>query len=124
MALVVASNASSSFCDNWVLVYGFAPKTQLDEVLRRFDSFGQVIAKRGGQMNWVALCYESVLEAEKALCQQPIILSDGSVVGVCRIDKKLGSTLNFETSYMMLEGRADRVDQAFEVKNQLKESCQ
>lgn len=122
MALVASSNGSSSDRDNWVLVYGFAPKTQLDEVMHRFDSFGQVIAQRGGQMNWVALCYESVLEAEKALCQHPCILSDGSVVGVCRIDKKLSNTLNFETSSMMLEGSADRVDQAFEVKNRLQET--
>ena len=122
MTLVATSNGSWSDCDSWVLVYGFAPKTQFDEVLRRFDSFGRVIAQRGGQMNWVALRYESVLEAEKALCQQPCILSDGSVVGVCRIDKKLSSTLNFDTSPMLLEGLVGREEQAIEVNSGLKES--
>jgi hypothetical protein len=121
-ALVASSNGSSSDCDNWVLVYGFAPKTQFDEVLRRFDSFGRVIAQRGGQMNFVALRYECVLEAEKALCQQPCFLSDGSVVGVCRIDKKLSNTLNFDAGPTMLERHVDRADAAFETKNRLKES--
>lgn len=116
------SNASLLDNDNWVLVYGFSSKSQFDEVLRRFDSFGRVIAQRGGQMNWVALCYESNLDAEKALCQQPCTLSDGSVIGVCRIDKKLSSNLNFDTSPVMFERHTEGKFNGSDVKDRLQES--
>lgn len=92
--------------DSWVLVYGFSSKAQYDEVLQRFDAFGRVISQRGGRLNWVSLRYESNLEAEKALCQQPCILSDGSVVGVCRMDQKLTQSLDWDTSPASFEGKS------------------
>ena len=74
-------------------------------------------------MNWVALLYESILETEKALCQQPCILSDGSVIGVCRIDKKLSTSLNLDTrSPVMIERLTNGSAPVSEVKHRLQES--
>eukprot|EP00545_Synedropsis_sp_CCMP1620_P001168 CAMPEP_0119006124 /NCGR_PEP_ID=MMETSP1176-20130426/2123_1 /TAXON_ID=265551 /ORGANISM="Synedropsis recta cf, Strain CCMP1620" /LENGTH=291 /DNA_ID=CAMNT_0006958011 /DNA_START=57 /DNA_END=932 /DNA_ORIENTATION=- len=89
--------------DSWVLVYGFSSKSQYEEVLCRFDSFGKVVSKRGGQLNWVALHYESNLEAEKARCQQTCILSDGCVVGVSRMDQKLSQSLDWDATPASVE---------------------
>jgi hypothetical protein len=96
----VAASSSAAAVDSWeswVLVYGFTSKAQYDEVLRRFDAFGRVVTQRGTgtNNNWVALHYESNLEAEKALCQQTCVLNDGSVVGVSRMDQKMSQSLDW-----------------------------
>lgn len=95
-------NSDSSSDDDswefWVLVYGFSSKTQYDEVIHRFESFGRIISQRSSGSNWVSLRYESYLEAEKALCQQTCILSEGAVMGVSRMDAKLSQTLGWDTT--------------------------
>jgi hypothetical protein len=85
----------------WILVFGLSSSSQHEEVLRRFESFGHVTAHRSGRSNWLALRYENSLEAEKALCQQPCVLSDGSLLGVSRLDNKLSITLDWEEAPTM-----------------------
>jgi hypothetical protein len=104
-----ASSSNAAICEDdfWILVYGFAPKTHCDEVLRRFDSFGRVVSQRGGRSNWILLRYDNNLEAEKALCQQPCTLADGSIVGVCRMDAKLNQILDFDANPSWIERNAD-----------------
>jgi hypothetical protein len=95
-----AAAAAADSWESWVLVYGFSSKAQYDEVLRRFDAFGRVVTQRSqpNKNNWVALHYESNLEAEKALCQQTCVLSDGSVVGVSRMDQKMSQSLDWDAT--------------------------
>jgi hypothetical protein len=73
----------------WVLVYGYTSQAQYDEILRRFSSFGHVLDHHGsyalGQSNWIAIRYESRLEAEKALCHQHMRLVDDIFCGVKRL---------------------------------------
>jgi hypothetical protein len=92
----VASSLSTSIVpyhyldeDNaWVLVYGFSTQSQKEELVRLFDSFGRVIHRHGGvtaSSNWIALQYQSRLEAEKALSHRPIELVGPVFCGVERL---------------------------------------
>ena len=76
----------------WVLVYGYASVSQYDEILRRFANYGHILDHRGscqpGRSNWIALQYESRLQAEKALCHQHVQLTEGIYCGVKRLDDK------------------------------------
>jgi Nup53/35/40-type RNA recognition motif len=78
------------------LVYGFSFPEQVDEVIRRFECFGKVVGIRYNGKNWLAIRYESLLEVEKVLCQQPCLLSDGTLVGVAHMDKVLTQGLHFD----------------------------
>jgi Nup53/35/40-type RNA recognition motif len=117
----VSSNAAICEDDFWILVYGFVPKTHYDEVLRRFDLFGRVVSQRGGRSNWVLLRYDNNLEAEKALCQHPCTLADGSIVGICRMDAKLNQILDFDANPSGLERDAEAAPHSMS-KNGLEEN--
>lgn len=84
--------------DYWILIYGFSSVDQFKEIMRRFGAFGKITNQRSGRSNWVALHYESSLEVEKALCQKPCLLSDGSVIGVCRMNEDLRVSLDWNKS--------------------------
>lgn len=102
-----------------MLVHGFSSKTQFEEVLRRFESFGKIVSQRECGRNWVALHYESNLEAEKALCQRKCILSDGNLIGVSRMDERLSQTLEWDAGPSSMEVVDQGLSQA--VKNGLGE---
>ena len=72
---------------NWILVFGFGNKNQRDEVLRKFKSMGNVtdIKTASGSKNWVALCYDSQLTLEKAVCEGDFQTSEGNFCGVRRL---------------------------------------
>jgi hypothetical protein len=74
----------------WVLIYGYASSNHYQEIFRRFTQYGHVLDRRGscqpGRSNWVALQYESRLQAEKALCHQHVQLADGIFCGIKRLD--------------------------------------
>lgn len=88
--------------DRWVVVYGYSTEAQYNAILRKFSSFGKVVSHRGsckpGRSNWIALEYESVVQAEKALCQQNCILTDGILVGVVRLTVPLQQSLDWNAS--------------------------
>lgn len=75
--------------NNWVLVFGFHKNNDsiLEEVLDRFESIGTITAKKfsHSSSNWVALRYGSLLEADKAACQNRCVLSSGDMVGATRL---------------------------------------
>jgi hypothetical protein len=81
-------------------VYGYATRQHYDEVLAIFESFGRVVDRRGvcrpGVSNWIALQYQSRLEAEKALCHQPVQLSGNVFCGVLRLTHDLKQSLEAE----------------------------
>jgi hypothetical protein len=74
----------------WVLIYGYANANHYQEIFRRFTQYGHVLDRRGscqpGRSNWVALQYESRLQAEKALCHQHVQLAGGIFCGIKRLD--------------------------------------
>lgn len=74
---------------SWILVYGYTNQSQYEELVRQFSSFGQVLKHQGscqpGRSNWIAFQYESILEAEKALCHQHTEIVDGIFCGVKRL---------------------------------------
>jgi hypothetical protein len=67
------------------LIYGYANANHYQEIIRRFTGYGHVLDRRG-RSNWVALQYESRLQAEKALCHRDLQLADGIFCGVKRLD--------------------------------------
>ena len=73
--------------ENWILVFGFNNKDQREEVLRKFKSTGNVtdIKMASGSKNWAALCYDSKLTLEKAVCEGDFQTSDGCFCGVRRL---------------------------------------
>lgn len=74
----------------WVLVYGIATKNHRDECLDHFGKIGNVSATRDffspGQCNWIALQYESSLQAHRACCQSSVNLQDNLFCGVKLLD--------------------------------------
>lgn len=76
----------------WVLIYGYCTAAHYQEILQRFSAHGHVLDRRGmcqpGRSNWVALQYESRLQAEKAQCHQHVALADGIFCGVKRLDDR------------------------------------
>lgn len=90
----------------WVTVYGFVNNAQYRSLLARFESYGTVLSRHGGDgsgsggTNWICLRYETALQAEKALCQHGTFLDGGagrsgevSIVGVMRVDATLARKL-------------------------------
>lgn len=90
----------------WIVAYGFRSEHQYRALLRRLESCGTVTARRGGLLadpdgnddgrrsihdnSWVALRFENIISARKALCQHGVILDVGGggtiVVGVMPLD--------------------------------------
>mmetsp|Transcript_26186 Transcript_26186/g.36689 ORF Transcript_26186/g.36689 Transcript_26186/m.36689 type:complete len:308 (-) Transcript_26186:743-1666(-) len=95
------SSLDESF-DRWVLVYGYATRSQYEAILKLFENFGKVTSRKGtcnpGQSNWLAMQYETSLQAEKALCQQHCMLEDGVLVGVTRMDPTLKQSLDWNVA--------------------------
>jgi len=83
---------------NWVVVYGPCTSAQFQTVVRRFGSYGTILTTRGGsgeKANWIALHYDSRLQAEKALCQHNTFLEDNILIGVTRATPTLARQLGF-----------------------------
>ena len=110
----------------WVVVYGFTNARQFRSLLARFESYGTVVSQYGGSdyesgnsswsgpransrgedgSNWVCLCYDTPLQAKKALCQHGTFLNSSpdngivgrrdeiAIVGAMRIDDALARKL-------------------------------
>ena len=91
------TNTLSMGSGNWVLIYGYTTHQQYKKLLKQFSSYGRVLNhkkpstlnddKAENPQNWLALQYESRLEAEKALCHDHFELSDtGVFCGVKRLN--------------------------------------
>jgi hypothetical protein len=73
------------------MVFGFSTTEQYEQVLHYFRQLGHILDQRGSgggvrNSNWVALQFESRLQAEKALCHSTVQLSSHIFVGVKRLD--------------------------------------
>lgn len=105
-----ASSDSSIFLPSatsglWVCVYGYATRDQYNEILRRFSQYGHIVTHKGscqpGTTNWIAIQYESRLQAEKALCHRNLQLNDGIFCGVFRLEDNDPKVLQTTSSLWM-----------------------
>lgn len=68
------------------MVYGIVNESHYDLCKDYFGKLGNIIATRGsfvpGRQNWVALQYESPLQAEKAKLQRDVELKPGIFCGI------------------------------------------
>jgi hypothetical protein len=81
-------------------VYGYATKPQYDQLVQLFHSFGRVVNTKGSfgsssTSNCIAFCYQSRLQAEKALCHNPIQLSPTVLCGVVRLNPSLRASMDW-----------------------------
>mmetsp|Transcript_4855 Transcript_4855/g.10855 ORF Transcript_4855/g.10855 Transcript_4855/m.10855 type:complete len:348 (-) Transcript_4855:15-1058(-) len=68
-------SSESLVADHWVVAHGYTSSSEFKELLGVLSSYGTIQAQEAGG-NWLAVQYESRLSAEKALCCQPILLSN------------------------------------------------
>ncbi|GKY95279.1 hypothetical protein MPSEU_000489900 [Mayamaea pseudoterrestris] len=90
--LLLLGSASSDIVGTsgcWILVYGYTTHEQFKTLLNEFSSYGRVVDYKSpsgeSRQNWLALQYESRLEAEKALCHDDIQIDSGVYCGVKRL---------------------------------------
>lgn len=72
--------------DRWVTVFGFPPAAA-SAVLAQFSQLGHIVEHRfPGQGNWVNLCYQTRLDARRALSYHGNMFPSHVMVGVvpCR----------------------------------------
>ena len=82
--------SQKAFSEGWVLVIGDTDRSKSQAILQMFQRFGNVVEHLGvdslnsPRQNWIALQYESDLQAHKALCQDGTVLrqADSSVIVV------------------------------------------
>lgn len=68
--------------DRWVTVFGFPPAAA-SAVLAQFSQLGHIVEHRfPGQGNWVNLCYQTRLDARRALSYNGKVLPSHVMVGV------------------------------------------
>eukprot|EP00979_Chaetoceros_neogracilis_P007214 scaffold1521_cov271-Chaetoceros_neogracile.AAC.22 len=105
--------------NQWIVIYGFSTSSQCQVILSKFDKLGTVVAQfpslvhdssdEGNGRNWVCIKYQSVLQADKALCQHGSLMDmHGShavtrggggagqqpmIVGVMNMDEVIASRL-------------------------------
>ena len=68
-------SSESLVADHWVVAHGYTSSNEYKELLSVLSSYGTIQSQEAGG-NWLAVQYESRLSAEKALCCQPILLSN------------------------------------------------
>lgn len=68
-------SSESLVADHWVVAHGYTSSNEYKELLGILSSYGTIQSQEAGG-NWLAVLYASRLSAEKALCCQPILLSN------------------------------------------------
>jgi hypothetical protein len=70
------------------VAYGYTTRDELDELMDLLGAHGPTLQTHANG-NWLAIHYEGLLAAEKALCRQPIRLSSLSLCGTVRASQQL-----------------------------------
>jgi hypothetical protein len=87
------NNSSESLvADHWVVAHGYTSPIEYKELLNILSTFGR-IQRQEANGNWLAVQFESRLSAEKAICCQPILLTN-SLCGIARGTPDLLQRLN------------------------------
>ena len=85
-------SSESLVADNWVVAHGYTSPIEYKELLNILSTFGR-IQRQEANGNWLAVQFESPLSAEKAICCQPILLSN-ALCGIARGTPDLLQKLN------------------------------
>lgn len=73
----VVTESKSNIDSTWVFVFGATLNSFLyEELMRTLSEFGRIVTHRS-RSNWIAVRYQSELEAEKALCNKRMKLRNG-----------------------------------------------
>lgn len=78
-----------------VVVFGL-PADSVQNVLRKFQEFGDIVDYHVGQGNWMIIRYATALQAEKALSQTSVLLSSNVLLGVMKLTSQLARRLNIQ----------------------------
>lgn len=78
-----------------VVVFGL-PADSVQNVLRKFQEFGDIVDYHVGQGNWMIIRYATPLQAEKALGQTSVLLSSNVLLGVMKLTSQLARRLNIQ----------------------------
>lgn len=92
----LACSSESLVADHWVVAHGYTSSNEYKELLGILSSFGTIQSQEAGG-NWLAVQYESRLAAEKAMCCQPILLSN-TLCGITRGTPSLLQSLSSSSS--------------------------
>jgi len=109
------SNAS------WVLIYGIPPndanaQAEVRKFVTQFGGIAETRRSSSSAHNWMAVKYNSMLCAEKALCHSDIRLSDGvTICGIKRLDERdplllVHSSKNFSSDLLFHPGGTGKLD--------------
>jgi hypothetical protein len=99
---VVVSHESSTH-NHWVVGYGYTNREEYQELLEVLTSHGPILQKQESSSNWLAIQYEGLLAAEKALCSQPIRLAySGALCGTVRGSPQLLQGLQARSHNLLL----------------------
>jgi hypothetical protein len=96
--MTTTSATTAADTSRWVFITGYVTKSHYDQIRYRFTSLGDVAHTRGvcqeGRTNWIAIQYETRLEAEQALSLGTFLLVDGIWITVNRVTPQLLATLD------------------------------
>ena len=85
-----------------VVVFGL-PADSVQNVLRKFQEFGDIVDYHVGQGNWMIIRYATALQAEKALSQTSVLLSSNVLLGVMKLTSQLARRLNIQVRVRMMD---------------------
>ncbi|XP_077548910.1 nucleoporin NUP35-like isoform X2 [Haemaphysalis longicornis] len=79
--------SSAESGETWVTVFGFPPSSS-SYMLQQFSQYGTIVKyKVSSEGNWMDLCYQSRLQAQKALSKNGKIFGQNTMVGVKPCDR-------------------------------------
>lgn len=105
-------SSESLVADHWVVAHGYTSSNEYKELLGILSSYGTIQSQESGG-NWLAVLYESRLSAEKALCCQPVLLSN-TLCGMTRGTPQLLQSLS--------SGKGEKQSQGLMQKQPVEES--
>lgn len=104
-------SSESLVADHWVVAHGYTSSNEYKELLSILSSYGTIQSQESGG-NWLAVLYESRLSAEKALCCQPILLSNtlcGTTRGTPSLLQSLSSGKGDNRLQDMMQGEQEKL---------------
>jgi len=107
-------SSESLVADHWVVAHGYTSSNEYKELLSILSSYGTIRSQEAGG-NWLAVLYASRLSAEKALCCQPILLSNtlcGMTRGTPSLLQSLSSGKGEKQQQDIVQGEEKLIEQS------------
>jgi len=111
--------SAATFDSRWVTVFGFQA-ADTAEILRKFQAYGEIVKhKNEGHGNWMHLCYQTKLQAQRALSKNGSVVSGNIMIGVvpciaplARLDLGTGSLAQMSRARRALASETGTVQHA------------